>query len=139
MESIAGLRVPACLDSLAGIRAFVRTTGARLGADPEQLTELVLAVDEAATNIVMHGDCEGTEIIAVAMARDGDHLVVQLTDEARPFDPTATAAPDLTDSPWERVGGLGMLLMRRLTDSMTYRRLPDGGNELTLVKVCPEV
>ncbi len=84
MESIAGLRVPACLDSLAGIRAFVRTTGARLGADPEQLTELVLAVDEAATNIVMHGDCEGTEIIAVAMARDGDHLVVQLTDEPRP-------------------------------------------------------
>ncbi len=45
----------------------------------------------------------------------------------------------LADSPWERVGGLGMLLMRRLTDSMTYRRLPDGGNELTLVKVCPAV
>lgn len=138
MESIAGLRVTACLDSLAAIRAFVRTTGARLGGDSERLTELILAVDEAATNIVMHGDCEGTEVIVVAMAREGDHLVVQLTDEARPYDPTATAAPELTDEPWERVGGLGVPLMRRLTDGMTYRHLPDGGNELTLVKVCPE-
>jgi len=115
----------------------VETTGAQLCADAGLVTDLVRAVDEAATNIVMHGDCEGTAIIAIEMTREGDNLVVRLTDQARLYDPTTAPPPDLAIPPWEREGGLGVHLIRQLTDQIIYRAAPGGGNELTLVKICP--
>jgi len=33
-----------------------------------------------------------------------------------------------------RPGGLGIYLIRQVMDEVTYRRLPEGGNELLLVR-----
>jgi anti-sigma regulatory factor (Ser/Thr protein kinase) len=43
--------------------------------------------------------------------------------------------PDIT-LPLERrpVGGLGIFLSRKLMDEIRHRALPEGGNEVTLVK-----
>ena len=61
-----------------------------------------------------------------------------LQDDAPPFDPTRVPDPRL-DLPLEErpLGGLGVYIMRKHSDVMSYRRTSAGLNELTLVKAYP--
>ncbi|MBQ6033357.1 MAG: ATP-binding protein, partial [Prevotella sp.] len=55
-------------------------------------------------------------------------------DEGTPFDPTTRKEVDTTLPVEERpIGGLGILLVRKLMDSINYERI-DGKNVLTLRK-----
>jgi serine/threonine-protein kinase RsbW len=137
VDEPASLRVAAAdLTDLAAIRAFVRTTATALDASPDAVPDLVLAVDEAVTNIIRHGYGGRTGPIGIEVGRDDGAIVVRVTDEATPFDPTTWPAPDL-DVPLERraAGGLGIHLVRTSVDRLTHRAVADHGNELILVKV----
>ena len=52
---VAAMTVEADLDRLADIRALVRDVALSSDAPPAALEDLIQAVDEAATNIVLHG------------------------------------------------------------------------------------
>ena len=123
------------LKNLAAIRHFVQETAAALQADPQAVHDVVLAVDEMAANVMVHGYQGGPGAVEVEVRPDGNALVVYLRDHAPPFDPTRHPLPDLTLPLDERpVGGLGVYLTRMLMDEVIYRSTPQGGNELTLVK-----
>jgi serine/threonine-protein kinase RsbW len=135
MAAAPPLRVAARLENLSGVREFVRSTAAGLAVDPDTVTDVLLAVDEAVTNIIVHGyrGCGG--IIELSVKRTDEALVVRLRDECDPFDPCCVAPPDL-GVPLEqrRPGGLGIHLMRHMVDEVHHRTTGEGGNELTLVK-----
>ena len=121
------------LGQLAEIRDFVSESAASLGAAPDTLEELRIAVDEAVTNVLIHGYA-GAGDIDIDVSGRGRDLVVRLRDRAPPFDPVR-AAPDALAPVEERVkpGGFGLYLIRENVDEVGYRRVgPD--NELTLVK-----
>ncbi len=62
-------------------------------------------------------------------------LRITVRDQGQPFDPLSVPVPDITAPAEQRaVGGLGVLLMRRLTDRQDHRHDPASGNVLTLVK-----
>ena len=133
----ATLRVSAVLENLRTIRHFVDQEATLAGLSGQQLDDLVLAVDEAATNIILHGYGENadatTAVIVVEVAVREGALSVCLRDHARPFDPTATPVVDELPPLTERgPGGLGIFLIRKTMDEFRYRRTPDGWNELTL-------
>jgi serine/threonine-protein kinase RsbW len=133
----AVLRVPAVLENLRVIRRFVEEEGNRAGFPPHRIDDLVLAVDEAATNIMMHGYGSRADtadaLIEVEVGFRHPLLSVYLRDQARPFDPTALPVVDELPPLTERgPGGLGIFLIRKTMDEMRYRRTPDGWNELTL-------
>ena len=127
------LRVPADVVQLAAVRAFIRDRAARAGAGPRAIDNLVTAVDESVTNVILHGYRGKPGNVEIDFAHADKSLVVQLRDQAPPFDPTKMPEPD-TSLPLEErpLGGMGILLSRQMTDSITYRRTGDG-NELTLV------
>jgi serine/threonine-protein kinase RsbW len=129
------MTVPAHLDRLADIRALVREVAIAGGAPPVCLDDLVQAVDEAATNIVVHGyGHEGGPIDIDARVED-EQIVIELRDRAPAFDPTEVPEPDLSIPPLQRrPGGMGLHLIRLSTDSMTYRPRAGGGNILTLTR-----
>jgi serine/threonine-protein kinase RsbW len=129
------LHIQAEPKELEKIRRFVEETATALCVDREAIPGAVLAVDEAACNIMTHGYRGRQGTIEIEMERDGDALVIRLRDEAAPFDPTSVPPPDLT-LPLERrpPGGMGIYLIRQVMDEMTHRIRPRGGNELTLVK-----
>ena len=129
------LRVSAQVENLAVIRRFVVETATSLGADRESVEDVLQAVDEAATNIILHGYRGQPGEIEIEMDQDHGALVVCLRDRAFLFDPTRVPLPDLT-LPLEArpVGGLGVYLIRQFTDQMTWRATPEGNNELTLRK-----
>jgi serine/threonine-protein kinase RsbW len=135
MDTSSSLRIAAELNSLAEIRRFVQETATALGIDPAVIPNLILAVDEAASNIITHGYQGQGGIIEVEVSREEDALVIRLRDEATPFDPTSVPPPDLILPLQQRpVGGLGIHLIGQAMDEMTHRIMPQGGNELTLVK-----
>jgi serine/threonine-protein kinase RsbW len=106
--------------------------------DEDFLYELVLAVEEAVTNIILHG-YEGKQgVITIMIQLNIGSVEIILQDDAPPFDPTGVPAPRL-DLPLDErpLGGLGVYIMRKHSDVMTYQRTPAGLNELTLVKAYP--
>ena len=130
---VAAMTVAADLDRLADIRALVRDVALSSDAPPAALEDLIQAVDEAATNIVLHGyELRGGAIDVDARLVD-DHIVIVLSDTAPMFDPTVVPEPDLSvPALRRRPGGMGLHLIRLATDSMEHRPRRGGGNILTL-------
>ena len=96
---------------------------------------LNVALDELLTNTVAYGFAgrDGGEV-TVAVELHPDRVAVTLTDDGRPFDPFAVAAPDTalpTDT--RPIGGLGIHLVRELMDEVSYQRRADR-NVVVLVK-----
>ncbi len=122
-------------NNLAAIRDFIETRATEMGADAEMIYEITAAVDEAATNVIIHGyRDQGGPLEVVVEAGEGA-MVVRLRDGAPPFDPTTIPAPDLSQPLEERpLGGMGFHIIRKYTHAVAYRALPEGGNELTLTR-----
>lgn len=136
MSAPASLSVTAAeLTDLAAIRSFVRTAATSLDASPDAVPDLVLAVDEAVSNIIRHGYVGRRGPVGIEIARDHARIVVRVTDDAPPFDPTAWPTPNI-GLPLERrpAGGFGIHLVRTCVDEVVHRAGPDAGNELILVK-----
>jgi len=94
-----------------------------------------LAIEEIVTNCVKYGYADSAEhSIEIELSIVQQELVLVIVDDGRAFDPSQVPAPDLSlvleDRP---IGGLGIHLLRELTDTMSYERR-DGENRLTLTK-----
>lgn len=135
VEVRRSVRVPAELERLAEIRAVVRDIARGCEAPADCIDDLVQAVDEAATNIIVHGYRGASGEIELTAELVADDIVITLTDTAAPYDPTTVPPPDLTITPAQRrPGGMGVHLMRLATDSLVHRPRPGGGNILTLTR-----
>ena len=129
------LRIPADLDRLAEVRSLVREVADACGAPPTCLDDLVQAVDEAATNVIVHGYRGRPGWLEVTAELVGDQIVVTIEDEAPTVDPTLVPEPDLTVPPeHRRPGGMGVHLMRLATDELRHSPRPGGGNILTMAR-----
>ena len=72
--------------------------------------------------------------IVPPLSMAGTDVVVEMEDDARPFDPTQPTTIDLTaDLQHRKIGGLGLHFVRRAMDEMTYRRT-DRHNRLRMKK-----
>ena len=83
-----------------------------------------LSLDELLTNTINYGCDDGARHrIDISVRMDGSALVVEITDDARPFDPSEAAPPD-TDMPIEDrpIGGLGIHFVRETMDGFRYCR-----------------
>jgi anti-sigma regulatory factor (Ser/Thr protein kinase) len=135
MARVHELAIGADLDNLKRVRSFVESTGEALGIAPAVLGDLCLVVDEAVTNIIIHGYDGADGFVNVLMNCDNDAVIITIRDSAKPFNAELVATPDLDASLAERkLGGLGVFLIRKMTDEAEFRSLPGGGNELRMVK-----
>ena len=95
-----------------------------------------LAVEEVFVNIASYAYPSGDGEVRIGIGVDGDPSTVTMvfSDDGIPFDPLAK--PDADTSPdtlTSRVGGLGILMVKKLMDDVTYARV-NGQNVLTLKK-----
>jgi len=129
------LRIPADVERVAEIRGAVREVATACNAEPDCLDDLVQAVDEATTNVIVHGYAGAAGPIDVDVARVGETIVITVEDEAAPYDPTSHEEPDLSIPPeHRRPGGMGIHLMRAALDRIEHRPRPGGGNILTMTR-----
>lgn len=129
------LTVDADVARLAEVRAAIRDVARACEAPSTCIDDLVQAVDEAVTNVIVHGYRGEPGTIDLTAELIGDDIVITLEDRAPTFDPTAVPTPDLSIPPQHRrPGGMGVHLMRLAVDSIQHRPRPGGGNILTLTK-----
>lgn len=114
---------------------FVKEALQELEVETTLTRKLQLAVEEAVVNVMNYAYPSGTVgTIQVAVASNGSALKFTITDSGKAFDPTETARADTSLSAEDRpIGGLGILLVRELMDSVNYER-ENGRNVLTLRK-----
>jgi serine/threonine-protein kinase RsbW len=134
MDPVSSLRIEADVKNLVKIRTFIQDSISNLGVDQEMIDDIILAVDEAATNIILHGYQGQPGLIEIEVKRKSDTTIVRINDQAPSFNPTKVPPPDLSLSLKKRPkGNLGLHLMRHLVDEVIYKTPPGGGNQLTLV------
>ena len=117
------------------LNAFVKQVTERLGIEASLAKQIQLAVEEAVVNVMDYAyPVDQTGDIDVQAMSDGQWLKFVITDRGVAFDPTEKQKADTTLSAEDRpVGGMGILLVRELMDSINYERT-DGKNVLTLKK-----
>ena len=135
LPDVQRLRIPADVGRLAEMRSLVRGAAHDRGAPSDVVDDLVQAVDEAATNTIVHGYAGRPGWVEVTLALVGKDIVVTLEDVAPPFDPTTRPEPDMSVPAQVRgPGGMGIHLMRLATDRLDYRARDGGGNVLTMTR-----
>ncbi len=124
------LELPARAEALPPFRTQLQTWLQNAGAPQKASSEILVAVQEALTNIVRHayGGKEGK--IDVCYEDQGDRIEIILRDYGQPFDPSKIPAPEL---PPVKPGGLGLYLIKTLMDQVEYQKNHEG-NSLRLVK-----
>jgi serine/threonine-protein kinase RsbW len=129
---------PSDLAQLAPMREFVDAACRRawaVDADDDTLSQLQVAMQEAATNIIRHAyDGKPGEPIQLTVAADERMARVVLSHFGREFDPKSVPEPSFDGS---RFGGFGIYLIERLVDEVAYTHDNDGCNGVLLVKNRP--
>lgn len=108
---------------------------------PFQLTmSLNLVLEEAFTNIVNYAyQDKDAHSIELSFEKNGQTLVITLTDDGIPYDPTLREDPDVTLPPEEReIGGLGIFLIKKMMDNVAYRR-ENNRNILIMDKIIQDI
>jgi anti-anti-sigma factor len=119
---------------LSRVRDFVIEVCTEAGFSNRETNNTKLAVDEACTNIIKHAyDAQQGDITIKAVLRPGS-VDITLTDTGKKFDFASVKDPDLDQYVESgKKGGLGVFLINRLMDNVSYRST-EAGNEITLSK-----
>lgn len=116
---------------LSPFRKELRVVLDREGWEKQTVSEILLTVDEALTNIIRHAYAGKDGKIVVTVKTDRDHIEIVLEDWGKKFDPTQVPSPEL---PRQKPGGLGVHFIRTIMDEMIYDSHFADGNRLRLLK-----
>lgn len=128
------LTVPGVIESLENIGDFIRESLPPGSFTDDMLNDLQLAVDEACTNVIVHGYQGTPGEISIKLDFSDRSVIITIMDTAPPFDGNGVPEPVLTSNMQDRKpGGLGLYLMRSLMNKVSFERI-DGHNVLTMEK-----
>jgi len=117
------------LPSENGFLALVRDVAKRMaetaGFDESAASSVALAVDEAAANVIEHAyHGEPGRVLEVRFEDRGSNFTVEVVDSGDRIDPKSLPHFELARYVNERrKGGLGVHLMGKIMDSVTFRRV----------------
>lgn len=129
------LEVEANLQNLSVISRAISEALEQAKVDAAVIPRVLLAVDEACTNIALYAYQEREGYIRLAWWLNHGDFVISIEDKGKPFNPCSVSPPKLDVNLDDReVGGLGIYFMRRFMDEITYKYDPKTGNRLTMRK-----
>ncbi len=129
-------RILSRTDNLLEVREFVGSAARSFGFSEEDTSNIILAVDEACTNIIKHAYQYATDKeIELSIFKDNKSFEIRIYDSGKAFDPSSLRPPDLKKyiGRHER-GGFGVYLMKRLMDKVEYNFHAGKRNEVRLTK-----
>jgi serine/threonine-protein kinase RsbW len=128
------LVLPSRIESVAEAAAAADDVARRLHLSEDAAYGLDMAVREAVTNAVLHGNGQAADVpVEITFADEGRQLVVTVRDRGTGFDPTHVADP--TDpANLLKASGRGLLFMRSFMDEVEWTRHPEGGTVVRMTK-----
>ncbi|HSB39425.1 MAG TPA: ATP-binding protein [Gaiellaceae bacterium] len=126
------LTIPARAEYITlGRLALTAIAGVRPLSD-ETLHDLKLALTEACTNSVKHAYDDGNGSVDIVYELRSDRLAVEVGDAGSGFAPRAGRADGVDEL---EEGGLGIEIIRALTDEVEIAEREGGGSRLRFVKL----
>jgi len=125
------ITIPSVIEAVEKVETEVLSLLEKQGSAEEELFSVRLALEEAVTNAVKHGNhFDPNKKVIVRFSSDSRVLTIQVEDEGDGFDPNGVPDPTAEEN-LERESGRGLLLMRHYMDNVEFN---DRGNCVTLVK-----
>ncbi len=130
VELIFASRIEAISEATAAATDAARRAG--LGEDA--LFGVEMAVREAVTNAVLHGNRrdEGKSV-EVGLTSSGTEMVITVRDRGEGFDPASVADPTAEQN-LLKTSGRGILFMRNFMDDVSWEQHPQGGTVVRMTK-----
>ncbi len=125
--------MPARMESLHDLMAFIAGLAQKKEFSKDTLNRIELVAEEALVNVFVHAYPSSPGHVEVRSPDvGGPALTIEIRDTGVAFDPLAMKEPDVQEGLAERkIGGMGVLLIRKMADQVVYRRDKDM-NILTL-------
>jgi len=130
------LIIKSTTENLSRVREFTRQAAEECKFSEDTIEKIVLAVDEACTNIIKHAyNYSPDGIINLSIKVNNDKFIVTIIDNGLHFNPELVPEPNIQEYyKQKKIGGLGMYLMKKLMDEVKYSTLSDNKNQVVLVK-----
>ena len=104
-------------DHLSRLRTVIGCLAAKLGMTSEEIQDTKLAVTEACANAIRHGSPDGEDsTVQIKLVANPSGILAEVTDQGTGFDVESLVIP----TPGQRPGGLGIPLMRTLSDRVEF-------------------
>jgi serine/threonine-protein kinase RsbW len=126
-------KMPARVENLHELLAFITARAGKKGFSKDTLNRIELVAEEALFNVFAHAYKQSAGDVEVRYpAPDDPALTIEIRDMGVAFNPFERTEPDLqADLAGRKIGGMGVFLIRKMTDQVTYRREGES-NILTL-------
>jgi len=133
-EETTELILPSRIDSIPSATAAAAEVAARAGFTEDALFGIDMAVREAVTNAVLHGNGrDESKTIEVGFSSSGAELVITVRDGGAGFDPESIADPT-DERNLLKTSGRGILFMRTFMDDVRWEHHPAGGTVVRMTK-----
>ncbi len=137
MNDIHEITVDAVLENIPAVTDWVNDLLEQADCPMKAQLQLDVAIDELFSNIARYAYAPqtGKATLRLTLLQQPAGVALTFIDQGKPYDPLAKVDPDVTLSAEERaIGGLGIFLVKKTMDDMTYARQEDS-NVLTITKL----
>ncbi len=127
------LNVVPTSDKTGEVTEFIESILSENNFPFKTIAQVNVAVDELFSNIVLYS---GASMATVKCLVENGEVIVEFSDNGKPYDPTAAPDPDTSLSAEDRnVGGLGIFMVKKTMDDISYE-YKNKKNILTIRKGC---
>ena len=134
MTAQLALTVENRVEELARIAAAVENLAEQENWPPDFLFKVNLVLEEFGINIMNYGYDDGLHDFQIKLTSETDTVTIEFIDDGKPFNPLednpeADTETNVDDRP---IGGLGLFLIKEMTEDFSYRR-EESRNHSTMV------
>jgi serine/threonine-protein kinase RsbW len=128
------LRLPSRIDTVAKAAAAVAEFLSRSGISDDAAFGIDMAVREAVTNAVIHGNREDeNKTVDVTLKSSSDAVEISVHDQGPGFNPEDVPDPTAAENIL-KASGRGIFFMRTFMDEVDWLIRPEGGTTVRMVK-----
>jgi len=134
MQTLESITLPAKLENLGTLIQFVSECAKKQGIDSKKAVEIEISAEEVLVNIFNYAyqDMDGNVEI-ICKSDDKNRFVIEIQDRGIPFNLLSLKEPETDlDIEERKVGGLGILIVKKLMDDIQYSN-EEGKNVVTLI------
>ena len=133
-EETTELVLPSRLEAINAAASAAADFVRRLGMSEDAAYGVDMAVREAVTNAVLHGNRrDESKTVEVSFRSTPGEIEITVRDQGQGFDPAMV--PDPTDPQnLLKTSGRGLLFMRTFMDGLEWSRHPGGGTVVRMTK-----
>jgi len=128
------LKFPSRIEAVDEVAAALAGVVSRSGIDENAAFEIDMAVREAVTNAVLHGNKEDeTKFVEVIVKSSPSELEIRVHDEGFGFNPELIQDPTREENIL-KTSGRGIFFMRNFMDEVDWVIRPEGGTTVRMLK-----